>query len=95
MSSQRFVVEGTWSGYSSSQRRVAHREVVHASLAAAIQRLGAIRYTDGTSLYLSVRPAMPRERVEINNQYGDLIRQCLRAGVNSVAALNGIPEHAP
>ncbi len=86
----RFVIEGTWSGYRSSQTRVVHRTVHKDSerkLRAWADANGSISYTDGTALWLTVREAKPRERVQVLNGYGSLIRDCVYHNVSSVAAL--------
>ncbi len=83
----RWVIEGTWTGYTSGQRRVVHCEVVTERKAKAAAALGYIRYTDGTGLVLSVREARPRERVEQVRSYSSLIDQCIRAGHGDVARL--------
>lgn len=83
----RWVVEGTWSGYSSAQSRLVHRMVVTSKEALEIRAIGYIRYTDGTGLLLLVRPCRPRERVEKIDGYSSLIRDCVRAGHGDVARL--------
>lgn len=87
MSKSRYVLEGEWSGYTSSQQRVVHREVVSKKTAEAANELGSIRYTDGTCLYLSARPCKPREKVQTILGYRSLINDCLMLGVSSVAEL--------
>ena len=90
MSASRFIIEGLWRGYRSSQDRVVHRTVHTASekrLRAWAEKTFAIYYTDGTSLELAVRDAKPRERVQVINGYGGLIRDCVTFDVNSVADL--------
>lgn len=78
--SGRFVLEGTWSGYTSSQSRAVHREVVSAKRAERLAKLHSIRYTDGTLLLIDVRPAKPRERVEPIRGYTSLIRDAEASG---------------
>jgi hypothetical protein len=90
--SERWVVEGEWSGYTSSQQRVVHRAVVSAKTAQAIKDLGSIRFTDGTRLDLSVRRCAPRERVTCINGYGALIADCLSLGVTSVSEIGPARE---
>jgi len=87
---KRYVLEGTWRGYSSSMDRVVHREVVPGNQKKYLewlQKTFCIRYTDGTTLELHVRECKPRERVEKKNGYGSLIRDCFYNDVTSVAAL--------
>lgn len=87
MSAPRFVIEGTWSGYTSAQRQVAHRMVYPGArkrLRAWAEKTYAIRYTDGTCLILSVRDCKPRERVQENRSYRELIEDCAHYGVDSV-----------
>jgi len=72
----RYILEGTWSGYTSRQSRVVHREVITSPK--RIERLKAmhgIQYTDGTMLYTDLREAKPRERVEEIKSYSSLIRE--------------------
>lgn len=92
--STRFIIEGTWSGYTSSQSRVVHRQVhskAFKKLRAWAESVGAIYYTDGTCLMLSVRDCKPRERVQEIKGYTQLIWDCHYAGVNRVA---DIPKRA-
>lgn len=49
-----------------------HREVINKPI-----DLSCIRYSDGTTLSIEVRKAAPRERVEILDAYGSLIRQAI------------------
>lgn len=84
------MIEGTWSGYSSSQRRVCHREFTNrAKFADAVRELRWIRFTDGTVLEINVtdigdgRKSKPKPV----NGYSTLIRECLYAGVNAVSDL--------
>jgi hypothetical protein len=80
----RYVVEGEWTGYTSAQRRVVHREVVDAKRGERLKGLHAIVYTDGTSLLIRVREAKPREKVERINSYGSLIREAEAKGGSRV-----------
>lgn len=87
---KRFVIEGEWSGYRSSQQRIVHRTVHSASykkLRAWVEKTHAIYYTDGTALYLSVRDCKPRERVKAIHGYDSLISDCAFYDVSSVDAL--------
>jgi hypothetical protein len=81
----RYVLEGVWSGYTSAQSRVVHRTIVRNPI--PFEKLTAIRYTDGTALYLSCRPAKPRERVTEIHAYDSLISKCIQHGVSSVSEL--------
>lgn len=87
--SRRWIVEGTWSGYTSSQTKVVHRHVVHSEKhAKAIEALACITYTDGTTLSLTVRKAKPYERVKKQEAYTKLINDCIYTNCNSVAELH-------
>lgn len=90
MNAPRFIIEGLWRGYRSSQDRVVHRTVHTANerrLRAWADKTFAIYYTDGTSLELTVRDAKPRERVQEIKGYSSLIRDCMTHDVNNVADL--------
>ncbi len=76
----RFVLEGTWTGYTSSQSRVCHREVVSSKRATRLREMHKIVFTDGTSLLLHVREAGLREKIVPKNMYGDLIRDAEKHG---------------
>jgi hypothetical protein len=80
----RYVIEGEWTGYTSTQRRVVHREVVDAKRGERLKRLHAIVYTDGTSLLIRVREAKPREKIERIDGYGSLIREAEAKGGSRV-----------
>lgn len=87
---QRFIIEGEWTGHRSSQRRIVHRTVHPGSmkqLRTWAEKTCAIRYTDGTALALTVRDAKPRERVQEIHGYDTLIRDCAHYDVDSVDAL--------
>lgn len=87
---QRFVIEGTWTGYRSSQQRVCHRTVHDGALKKMrewAEKTHSIRFTDGTSLLLNVRDCKRRECVTEIHGYDSLIRDCFVFGVNSVSAL--------
>ena len=86
-----FMIEGEWSGYTSAQQRVCHREYLpksQKSLVEAIQKIGyGIRFTDNTLLILRVRETPRRALPSIDGGYSNLIRKCAKAGVSSVAEL--------
>lgn len=69
----RHVLEGEWTGYTSAQRQVVHREIISAARAKSL-KVRAIVYTDGTSLLLRIRPAEPRETITEKHGYTSLIR---------------------
>jgi hypothetical protein len=76
----RYILEGTWTGYTSAQSRVCHREVLTEKRADSLRGLHRIVFTDNTSLLISIREAQPREKIVTNNQYGELIRDAERHG---------------
>jgi len=85
----RYVVEGEWTGYTSSQRKVAHREVIDdkkvgKGFVEKLRNLHAIVYTDGTSLLVHTREAKPREKVEQVLGYKSLIRDAVYHGGSRV-----------
>lgn len=87
----RWIIEGTWSGYTSSQSRVVHRRVTSRKAQAEFwKKLHGITYTDGTSLFLSTRETKPREKVKELHGYDELVRDCERfqlSGWTSVMAI--------
>ena len=85
---KKFIIEGEWSGYTSSQRHTVHR-TIHSDpeLRAWAEKTHAIHYTDGTQLILSCRDVRIGEKIEEIHGYDVLIRDCKAQGVNSVSAL--------
>lgn len=86
----RFIIEGTWTGYNTSQSKIVHVSVHEASrkkLREFVEKTYSILYTDGTRLLLRVRDAKPRERVKARPSYMSLIEECCHHGVSSVDAL--------
>ncbi len=72
----RHVIEGIWSGYTSSQQRVAHRVVTTSP--ARYEQLRTIIYADGTALWITVRPCTHREKVTEIHGYTELIEKAVR-----------------
>jgi len=86
----RFVIEGEWTGYKSTQQRVVHRRVYPGNrkkLREWASKAHGIRYNDGTMLILSVRDCKPRERVQEINGYTSLIEDCFHHSGMSVEKL--------
>ncbi len=87
-----WMIEGTWSGYRSSQSRVCHREYTKdVKRVEAIKNLGSIGYTDNTWLYLTVEEVTGlhwRHRRPTNHQYRQLIDKCLSEKKNMVVDLS-------
>ena len=84
-----YCIEGEWSGYTSSQQRVVHREyTANPDRAEAVKKLGAIRYTDGTSLYLRVCSIRKKESIlpKIDG-YTSLIDKAIQTGITDVAKM--------
>lgn len=95
--SARFIIEGEWIGYRSSQDRVVHRTVhqgAYKKLRAWAEKTHAIYYSDGTRLILSVRDCKPRERVKEIRGYTKLINDCAHYDVNTVDALCALEQAA-
>lgn len=81
----RYVVEGEWTGYTSGQRKIVHREVITKKRAERLKRLHAVDYTDGTSLLVFVREAKPREQVQEIHGYTSLLRKAEEHGGNRMS----------
>jgi hypothetical protein len=78
--SRRFIVEGEWSGYRVHQRRVVHR-TVHTRNREKYDKLGGLRFTDGTMLDITVRDCKPREKVQVINGYNQAIDGAIYKGL--------------
>lgn len=91
----RYVLEGEWTGYRSSQQRVVHREIVNAKMAEKLRALHKIVYTDGTALLIHVREAEHREKIKPSHQYDELIRDALKHGGSVVMVADLIEPPKP
>lgn len=78
------ILEGEWTGYTSAQRRVVHREVIGGARAKRLRELHTIVFTDGTSLILRIRARAPREKPIVIDSYGSLIREAEAKGGSRV-----------
>ena len=82
----RYVLEATWRGYRSSQDRPCHRMVI--TRPKAYEGLRQINFTDGTAMYVSIRPCKFREKVEPIHGYDETFRNlsynplCKQGSVN-------------
>lgn len=73
---QAYILEGTWTGYTSAQTRIVHREVISdPKRIANLKTLHEIVYTDGTALLLHLREEPQGDPVKKMDGYGSLIRQ--------------------
>ncbi len=87
MTQTRHLIEGTWSGYRSSQERVVHRETTTEPwlIKALLGHYRSILYTDGTRLALTIRPLRKGERRPPDLlSYRELIRECALRNIWSV-----------
>lgn len=81
----RYVIEGEWRGYRSSQDHVVHREVYKSNrknggpFLETLRHMHAIPFNDGTALIVSVREAKPREKVQEKHGYTEFIRKAVYA----------------
>ena len=86
----RYIIEGEWTGYRSSQQHVCHREVYKSNKKVskyieAVKRIFSIPFSDGTSLLLSVREAKPREKVQEKLGYTTLIRDAVYKEMDKIS----------
>lgn len=91
----RYILEGTWSGHTESQKRVVHRSVHPIKcklLRAWVERARHIIFSDNTLLILSIRECKPHERVDTLRSYNELITDCYIHNVNSVDRLADAEE---
>lgn len=92
---KRFVVEGFWSGYHAGQGHVCYREVVKTSHPERYEAVSAIVFSDNTTMTLTFRPALPRERVQEVKGYHELYQRVVWSGLTgfvSVDALRKLEE---
>lgn len=86
----RYVLECNWSGYTSSQSRYCHIEVITAKRAEAFKDIGVIRFGDNTRMSVNVRPAKYREKVIEVKGYSELLRKVLKSGLKGSVSVNDL-----
>lgn len=81
----RYIIEGTWRGYRSSQDHVCHREIYKSNridggdFIKTLRGMHSIPFSDGTALIVSVREAKPREKVQEKHGYTQFIKDAVYA----------------
>ena len=86
----RYIIEGEWRGYRSSQDHVCHREVYKSGRKVSLfietlRRMHSIPFSDGTALIVTVHEAKPREKVKEIHGYTDFIRKAVYAEMDKVS----------
>ncbi len=92
MSRQKFMIEGEWTGYRSSQQRIVHRHYTTSKAEAeGVKAIGyGITFDDGTSLLLTVKEVSGRGLPKEIHGYNSLIYDCRTKGVSSVSELQAL-----
>ncbi len=91
----RYVIEGTWRGYRSSQDHVCHREIYKSNRKGGgpfldvLRKMYSIPFSDGTALIVSVREAKPREKIQEKISYRTLIRDACYAEMDKQVSVGG------
>lgn len=88
----RYVLECNWSGYTASQSRCCHREVITAKRAEAFKDIGVILFSDGTHMSVNVRPAKFRERVVEMKGYSKLLWDVLQSGLKGSVSVGDLKK---
>lgn len=74
----KFIVECTWSGYKPGNEKVCHRSLIPVAQAVALQRLHAVRFTDGTYMTVTVRRRLKNEPVVEIRRYDKVLEEAWR-----------------
>ena len=91
MSTQkRYVIEGEWSGYTSNQRRICHRTIT--TRPNRYRQIRSFRFTDGTSMTITIRPCLYRERVQLLNGYTELIEKAANTKLSGAVDIRDVPD---
>lgn len=88
----RYVLECNWSGYTASQSRCCHREVITEKRAEMWKDkdIHAIRFDDNTHMSIHVRPAKYREKVAEIKGYSQLLWNVLVSGLKGSVSVNDL-----
>lgn len=88
-----YILEGTWSGYTSDQSHIVHREILTSKSAAKKwEGINQIRFTDGTFLFINVRLVKSREKVVQVPGYSLLMSQVLISGLKGTVDIEKLPK---
>jgi len=71
----RYVLEGIWSGYNSSQKQPCHRTVTKSPN--LYKDIHSVVFTDNTWMSVSLRPCKPREKVIEIHGYDSLFNEII------------------
>lgn len=88
----RYVTECTWNGYHSGQARVVHRTVHQRK--SPFRDITCIQFTDGTTMDVETRPALPREKVKVINGYSSLLMDFFCRGMKGFCRVNDLYKKA-
>lgn len=94
MSRKRFVVECFWSGYRTNQSRPCHR-TVETYKAEGLSKITSVQFTDGTHMFVSVRPCKLRERVDEIHGYVSLLSKIWARGLSGCVKVEDLYENIP
>jgi hypothetical protein len=89
----RFIIEGTWSGYTAAQKRVCHRTVTtRKRLAEDLAKIHTVEFTDYTKMYIEVRPAKRAEKVTEMKTYSEMLGDFVRHGMTGFVRVADLPS---
>lgn len=92
----RFVIEGTWSGYTAGQKRVCHRTVTsHKSLADSLAKIHIVEFTDFTKMFVEVRPVKRGEKIVEMKAYCALLGDFARHGMTGFVRVIDLQKRKP
>ena len=77
----RYIIECVWRGYK-GQLVPCHRTIIkNKRMAEELKKVNTIFFNDRTSMSVSVREALPREKIESINGYTKLFWEIFRKGL--------------
>lgn len=82
---KQWILNGTWSGYSSSQTKIVHTAIISAEQYEKAKHLHTIMYADGTSLSLEFSEYNPNYPVHEKLSYKSLIDEAIKLGKSTVS----------
>ena len=88
----RYVLECVWSGYTGSQSRCCHREVITEKRARMFDGIYAVRFSDNTNMSVNIRPAKFREKIIPINGYSQLLWEVSNSGITGSVHVDSLGE---
>jgi len=89
MAKKRWIIEGTWTGYTAGQRRVIHRAV---TTDPDRYKVTYVEFSDNTGLAITKRECRLRERVKEMHTYDRVLNKCIAMELSGIVTIDRLRQ---